>query len=259
MMDVSKAGAGGRAEAGHAPLDSKRRDARAGDRPGFTLIELLVVIAIIGILAGMLLPALGRAKETARRIHCVNNLRQLMLSVQMYADDFDGEYPSRIRPQWAFRLKPYYADERLLICPTDRPNEILVGTNMLAWSYLINAFDDWFKLNLEPDKYDDFLINYRYPHGLPEVAITQPSETIVFAEKLTEMEQFHIDVDLDDHLNKVEHGRHMTGSGGRRSGGSVFAFADGSTRYLRFGQSVSPLNLYAVTAWWRTNSMAVLP
>lgn len=64
-------------------------------RAGFTLIELLVVIAIIGILAGLLLPSLGRSMRQAKRVQCVNNLRQVGIAFQQFADLNQNRYPMR--------------------------------------------------------------------------------------------------------------------------------------------------------------------
>lgn len=67
-----------------------------GRKKTFTLIELLIVIAIIVILAGMLLPALNRARSRANTISCVNNLKQVGTALTMYCDGFDGIYPRTV-------------------------------------------------------------------------------------------------------------------------------------------------------------------
>jgi prepilin-type N-terminal cleavage/methylation domain-containing protein len=80
--------------------NSKVRGQSQGTRRGFTLIELLVVIAIISMLASMLFPSFSRARESARRIDCINNLKQIGVAIAMYTSDWDERYPVGY-PYWS--------------------------------------------------------------------------------------------------------------------------------------------------------------
>jgi prepilin-type N-terminal cleavage/methylation domain-containing protein/prepilin-type processing-associated H-X9-DG protein len=113
-------------------LHPSRRLLARGRRAGFTLIELLVVIAIIAILASMLLPALSRAKDKAKGIKCVGNIRQMVLSYTLYAQDnndnvvtlylFSTAPPNAFFPGtvtwWVDILRPYLQGTNVVGCPT---------------------------------------------------------------------------------------------------------------------------------------------
>ncbi|WP_081721903.1 type II secretion system protein [Geminisphaera colitermitum] len=89
--------------------------------PGFTLIELLTVIAIIGILAGILIPTVGKVRATAKQTVCTSNLRQLHLAAEMFANDNKGRLPSvldKSGKSWAKILQTGYLQNiNILQCP----------------------------------------------------------------------------------------------------------------------------------------------
>jgi prepilin-type N-terminal cleavage/methylation domain-containing protein/prepilin-type processing-associated H-X9-DG protein len=149
-------------------LPGSRRYARS--HSAFTLIELLVVMAIIAILAGMLLPALGKAKQKAQGIACISNLKQLQLCWQMYADDNNDVMPPSntiftglnshrdIEPSWAVGdalrdtttanlekgvLFPYNRSAGIYRCPADKAtvekHPVLMRTRTYQLSCQLNS------------------------------------------------------------------------------------------------------------------------
>lgn len=106
-------------------------------RRGFTLIELLVVIAIIAILAAILFPIFTSARARAKDTTCVNNVKQLMTSIQTYCSDNNGRLPGVQNPSSGYwddykqQIFNYVKNENIFICPSDK-------TQGIQTSYAIN-------------------------------------------------------------------------------------------------------------------------
>ena len=196
---------------------------------GFTLVELLVAIAIISVLAALLLPVLSRARESAKRASCTNNLRQIGLAFELYLHEHKDTYPAADDPVstspfywlwmgrgWRAVLAEYIPGDKenpgVFWCPSDPRSETAFESTSYAYSMAFYHSPE------QIDAMDN--VSYNYSSAFPAVlqrtsAVRNPTQKILVGEWYANHAAFGTD-------------KGWFGEGGKR----LYLFADGHVEYL---------------------------
>lgn len=197
-------------------------------RRGFTLIELLVVIAIIAILASILFPVFARAREKARQSSCLSNVKQIMLGVTMYSQDYDETYVSLWVDAdgstdqspgdytWRTAVLPYIKNTQIFQCPSKKMTTAFNGGMDYGYNsgYGLNAVH-WVTGNPTP------------PYGQSDAAVAFPAECIFLGEVVEGAFSFANDgSNVHGFLRNDEASK-------RHNDGSLYGYCDGHAKWQK--------------------------
>ena len=213
-------------------------------RKGFTLIELLVVIAIIAILAAILFPVFAQAREKARAISCLSNLRQGSVSYAMYTQDYDETTPCQVTPvappwstngkgssYWYVILQPYIKNWQLMVCPdrsdmtTNTNNPLPLNGRAIGYGYNDGIVSDsGYGLVQSQDK---DVNNKTRRAGRSIASITTPTDCVAFGDTYDSPGYScaldnQLDLGLNDNSTKSL----------RHNGNFNYAFVDGHAKLI---------------------------
>ncbi|OHB65447.1 MAG: hypothetical protein A2Y77_09780 [Planctomycetes bacterium RBG_13_62_9] len=206
-------------------------------RTAFTLIELLVVIAIIALLTGILLPSLHRARQQARKIACLSNVRQMGVALQAYLPDADYRLPPSSchtkdpNDHWLRILTRYTREQLLFRCPSDTGKEFVNWDRPLGEqkdarysSFAVNALLDpvHFRYGLHDNRYNN-VNNIRRPMSCIWISEAPDTESFRLAD--------HIHPEMWE--GAVDYAKQSV-AWDRHKGVSHYLFADGHADSLRF-------------------------